>query len=300
MKSLRNCYSLPLWFGVALVSLALSSNRAHSATNAQHSLWKVEGKRSTVYLAGSIHVLKAENYPLPPEFDKAYTNAAILAFETDMGAMEQMDTQMKLLSKAKLPDGDSLATQLSAATYAKFTNHLNSAGLPAMVFDQFKPSMAALTLQVLELQKLGFDPAYGLDKHFYDLGRKDGKTIEPLETIEFQMGLVTDFTKEEGELFMKITLEDIEKTKQEMGDMIKAWQNGNSDGLEKMLNDATQKAPALFKRLLTDRNHRWLPKIQEWVQGDKSVLLVVGAGHLVGKEGVVELLRKQGLKVTQQ
>ena len=157
-----------------------------------------------------------------------------------------------------------------------------------------------MTLTLLELQKLGVDPQYGLDKHFFGRARREGKQIVPLETVDFQIGLATDFSKEEGELFMKITLDDIDKATKEATKMLKAWQTGDADTLEKLLNEASHQAPAVFKRLLTDRNQRWVPRIEEWLRGDKNVLVVVGAGHLVGADGVVELLRKKGLKVTQQ
>src|SRR5262249_18337199 len=124
--------------------------------------------------------------------------------------------------------------------------------------------------------------------------------IVALETVDFQIDLLTDFTKEEGELLMKTTLRDMDKLKQEFGDIIKAWQTGNADELEKLLNEATQDAPVIFKRFVADRNRRWLAKIQELARGKENAIVIVGAAHLVGKEGVVELLRQRGLKLTQE
>ncbi len=282
------------------VATAVVAQQPKLATGVRHSLWKVEGKRSAVYLLGSIHVLKAENYPLPPEMEAAFTNSPIVAFETDIAALEDMETQLKLLNKGRLPEGETLVSQLSPAVYSKFTNHIQETGMPALIFEQLKPSMAAMTLMALEMQKLGLDPEYGLDKHFHNRALKEHKRIVPLETVEFQISLVTDFSKEEGELLMKTTLEDIDKTKQELGEMLKAWQTGDAANLEKMLNEASREAPAIFKRLIADRNQRWMPKLEEWLGADKNVVVIVGAGHLVGKEGVVELLRKKGFKVTQQ
>jgi uncharacterized protein len=214
--------------------------------------------------------------------------------------MEQPATQLKLLSKTGLPQGETLSQQLSPEVYGRFTNHLRGIGLPAAMFENLTPAMAGMTLEVLEMQKLGLDPQYGLDKHFYVRARQEGKQIIPLETVDFQIALMTDFSKGEGELLMKITMDDIDKVKTELGDIVKAWQTGDADNLEKMLNDASRQAPAIFKRLITDRNERWVPKIEEWLQGDKNAIVIVGAGHLVGKDGVVELVRKKGLKVSQQ
>jgi uncharacterized protein YbaP (TraB family) len=289
-----------VFFLVIVLAGPLVAQPSGSATNALHSLWKAEGKRSTVYLLGSVHVLKAENYPLPAVIETAFSNSVIAAFETDVAAMERLDAQQKLLTKAMLPEGETLAGQLSPAVYASLSNHLVAVGLPAMLFERLKPGMAAMTLALLEIQKLGFDPTQGLDLHFSDRARKEGKEIVPLETVEFQIGLITDFSKEEGELLVKVTLEETDQLQSEVAALLKAWETGDAMNLEKILNEAAQKAPAIFKRLLTDRNQRWVPRIEEWLAGDKNTIVIVGAGHLVGQEGVVELLRKKGFKVTQQ
>jgi uncharacterized protein YbaP (TraB family) len=282
-----------------LVSPA-AAQQPRPAAATKHSLWKVQGKHNAVYLLGSVHVLKPENYPLPAPIEAAFTNSPIVAFETDIGAMDEPAAQMQLMGKAMLPVGETLQDQLSPALYTRFTNQLQETGLPGAMLERFKPALAALTLEVMELQKLGYDPEYGLDKHFYTLAHKGKKEIVPLETIEFQIGLLTGLSKEEGEQVMKSTLDEIDKTKQEVQKMLTAWQTGDAEGLEKLLNEAAHEAPAIFKRLVTDRNQTWIPKIEGWLQGDKNVVVIVGAGHLVGKEGVVELLRKKGLKVTQQ
>jgi len=283
--------------GVALVTTSLCAQQPRSA---RHSLWKVEGKASVVYLMGSVHALKAENYPLPREMEAAFTNSPIAVFEADIDALEAMGTQLKILSKSRLPEGETLATQLSPAVYGKFTNQLDETGMPVMMFERFKPSIAAMTLALLELKKLGLDPEYGLDKQLYGRARKEHKTVVPLETVDFQIDMITDFTKEEGELLMKTTLEELGIMKSELAGLVKAWQTGDTDKLDKLLNEASREAPAIFQRLVGDRNERWVPKIEEWLRGDKNAVVIVGAGHLVGKDGVVELLRQKGLKVTQQ
>jgi uncharacterized protein YbaP (TraB family) len=282
-----------------LLVLPVAAQTPRAATTTHHSLWKVEGKRNTVYLMGSVHVLKAENYPLPAVLDGAYTNSQIVVFETDIDEMEKPEAQMKLLTKAQLPEGKTLADEISSELYEQFTKHLQAAGLAPMMFTKFKPSMAALTLVVLELNKNGLDPEYGLDKHFHALAKTAGKKIIGLETVDFQIGLVTEFTKVEGEALLRSTLKDMEKLKDDIGVMLKAWEAGNSESLEKLLNESVEEEPALFKRLLTDRNERWVPKIEEFCKDEQNVVVIVGAAHLIGKQGVVELLKKKGLKVMQ-
>ena len=289
-----------LWALIAMVALQPSWAAESPAAAAHHSLWKLEGKTNAVYLLGSIHLLKPENYPLAAPIESAFSNAQIVVFETDIEKMESPEAQFKLLSKSQLPEGETLKDRLSPALYSNFVKHAEDSGVPMMMLERFTPSMAAVTLEVMELMKLDLDPEYGLDKHFFDRARKSGKEIIPLETVDFQIGLITEFSKEESELLMKSTLEEIDNTRKLYGDMLKAWQNGDAPAMEKLLNEAMQEAPVIFRRLVTDRNRRWVPKIEELLRGGKNVIVIVGAGHLVGAEGVVELLKKEGLKVSQQ
>jgi len=139
-----------------------------------------------------------------------------------------------------------------------------------------------------------------LDKHFFDLASQESKKIVPLETVDFQIDLVTGFTKQEGELLMKTTLKDIATMEKDLDDILKAWETGDAEKLNKYLNEAMQEAPVIYKRMVTDRSRNWLPKVEELAQGKENAIVIVGAGHLVGTEGVVELLRKKGFKITQQ
>ena len=152
----------------------------------------------------------------------------------------------------------------------------------------------------LELKKLGLDPELGLDKHFFAKATQDSKIIIPLETVEFQMNLLTDFNKEEGELMMKSTLKDISTLEKDVGDMLKAWQTGNADKLNKFLNEAMKDAPVIYKRMVTDRTRSWIPKVEELTKRKDNAIVIVGAGHLVGPEGLVELLKKKGFKIVQE
>ena len=281
-----------IFLNVSLVSPAIAAER--------HTLWKLKGRENTVYLLGSVHVLKKSDYPLAAPIEAAFSNASVVAFETDIAAIEDPSTAIKLMTKGQLPAGETLSKQLSPDTYKKWTKHVAEMGLPAEMFDQFSPGMASLTIVMLEMQKLGLDPKHGVDKHFFALAKQSGKEIVPLETADFQINMLTDFTKEEGELLMKSTLKDMDNLKKDLAKLLQAWKAGNAPELEKLLNEAMKESPAIYKRMLTDRNQNWLPKIEELARGKKNAIVIVGAAHLVGKDGVVELLKKKGATVTQE
>ncbi len=281
----------------ALQPLAAQDNP--STTTNHHSLWRIQGHSNVVYLLGSVHVLKPENFPLAAPLEAAFSNAQVAVFETDVIKLEEPQVQIQLMSKAQLPAGETLQQHLSAQTYAAFTNHARQSGLPLELLQSMKPAMAAMMLEIVELTKLGADPANGVDQYFAHRAVKEGKQLIGLETVDFQIDLITGFAPDEDELVMKTSLKDLDKTRQMYGDIIAAWQAGDSAAIEKLLNEALFEAPAIYKRLVADRNKTWVPRIEELLRGGKDAIVIVGAAHLVGAEGVVELLKKKGLKVTQ-
>jgi len=149
---------------------------------------------------------------------------------------------------------------------------------------------------MFEMTKLGLEPEQGIDKHFFGLAKKAEKQIVPLETVDFQISVITEFTKEEGEAMMKATLKDLDNVKTELADMLKAWRTGDSASLDKMLNEAMTEAPAVYKRLVADRNRRWVPQIEKLLHANQDYFVVVGALHLVGDGGLLDLMRRDGYK----
>jgi len=230
----------------------------------------------------------------------AFSNSQIAVFETEIDKMENPATAMKFALAGRLPAGETLSDQLSPPVYSAFKEYAAKTGIPMLIFDSLKPGMAALTLVTLELKHLNLDPEYGLDKHFFDLATQTGKKTVPLETLDFQLSLLTEFSKEEGELLMKSTLKEIDKMENDLSTMLAAWQSGDGVKLEKLLNEAKEDAPAIYKRLVTDRNQNWLPKLEQLAKGKENAIVIVGAGHLVGTNGIVELMKHKGFKVVQE
>lgn len=289
--------------GLVFLLAALSGLAAEPSpkpeAKVRHSLWKIESKGNTVYLLGSVHFLRATNYPLAEVIESAFDKSKVVAFETDMKKLESVETQQQILAQAMLPADQTIKDQISAQTYLSLSNHLDEAGMPVVIFNRFKPGLVALTLAVLELQKLGFDPQYGIDKHFQRRAEKAEKRLVALETVEFQVDLVTNFGKEEADALLRTTLKDLKRSRGIFGDLTKAWEKGDSEALETLLNDSMKEAPELFKRMVTDRNQAWISKIEEMIAGKESAIVIVGAGHLAGKDSVVDLLRAKGHKVEQ-
>jgi uncharacterized protein YbaP (TraB family) len=292
--------TLLLFVGLcSLTPLRAADAAARSAGSDRHPLWRVEGQSNVVYVLGAVHILKSSHYPLAPVIETAFSNSSVAVFETDVNEMDSPATRARLLAKSKLPGGETLKDVLSPEVYDAFNRRLTNSGLPRGSFDVFKPSMAGLMLIAVQWQKLGIDAEFGVDRHFFDLAVQTGKKIVALESVDFQIDLVMGLTREEGELMMKSALKDLDNTEKNYGEIVSAWAAGDGAKLESLLNDGMRDAPDLKKRMLTDRTERWVPKVEELLRGNRNAIVIVGAGHIVGDNGLIVLLQKNGWKTKQ-
>ena len=270
-------------------------------TGTKHSLWLVQGKTTNAaHLFGSIHFLKKEFYPLPKPIEDAYAKAQVVVFEADLDEMHKPETQMKMLQHARLPEGETLQQHVTKETYAKLHTYLGDLATLGGAFDSMRPWMVAVALIGLELQKLGFNQEHGVDQYFFKKAKQDKKTIVPLETVDFQLGLFTGLTKAESDAMLQQTIQEISGFKKILNEMTEAWKTGDTAALDRLILDAMREYPAVHKKLLLDRNKEWAGKIEKLLAEGKNVFVVVGAAHLVGKDSLVDLLSKKGFKVQQQ
>jgi uncharacterized protein YbaP (TraB family) len=300
MKRVKRFHVGPNWVWVlAALSVGQLAAQPATASRTTHPLWEARGKSNRVYLLGSIHFAKNDFYPLAKPIEEAYERSSLVVFEANLGAMKSMETQASLLKAGVCPPGETLSQQVAQETYSALQAWLKNNAVPPSMFDQMKPWLASVTLVALELQKLGFNPNQGIDEHFYSRAKGDKKEIRGLETVDFQIDLFAKLSREDSELFLKSMLDDTERFPKIFADVIEAWKTGDAAKLEPLLLEVTKKYPAIYKKFLTDRNRVWLPQIEELLTGEKDVFVVVGMAHLVGSDGVVQLLKKKGVRVEQ-
>ncbi len=264
---------------------------------ADSSVWKVQKDESIIYLGGTFHLLRQSDFPLPMEFDKAYRASDILVFETDLGELHDPSTQQKLMSKAMYTDGSTIENHLSPQTYSLLNEYCASKGIPLAAIKQFKPSIVVVTITVMELAKLGVTQE-GVDLFFYQLAARDNKTVEGLETVEEQIHFVVGMGEGNEDAFVTHSIKDLESIKQKYESMVDAWKTGDAKKLnDLMVAELKSKTPKLYKELIADRNENWLPMIDAYQKTLEKEFILVGAGHLVGPDGIVKALRKKGYKV---
>ena len=292
-------------FGAALSAIALTlslpacaqSTPAPAATtqDADPALWVVKDQDTTIYLFGTIHVLK----PGLSWFDEAVKKAFDASQEVKLELVmpEPKAMQSLVLATGMAPAGTPpLTERLPADKRAAFTKAVTDLGLPANALDQYKPWLAATQLSIAPLSKQGYAAESGPEEVITAAAKAAGKPVTGLETAAQQLGYFNSLSDAAQIKFLTSTLEDMPKADDQMGTMVDDWAQGKPELLAKTMNDDLKDSPELAKALLVDRNQRWAGWIKQRLATPGTVFIAVGAGHLAGKDSVQAQLAKLGVK----
>jgi uncharacterized protein len=249
----------------------------------KHCLWSIETANNTIFLLGSLHISPADIYPLSEVIERAYDKCSKIIFEADIEAVHDPSFQASVMTRG---------------VYLK--KRADSAGLPIQQLNSLKPWLCALSLASIEYMKLGFNPANGIDIYFYNKAKKDGKEMMGFETAEFQLSLMSRMTRRQEEMMLRQTLKDLEVIEKHAANLINYWKNGDVKGLDFLITASFKDFPELYNRWLLSRNKRWLADIKKLIGKNENVFIVVGAGHLVGRDGLVDLLKKHNYEIRQR
>lgn len=286
-------------FVVAFLALLTAGTSAQAP--AANFLWKVEAPTgATAYLLGSLHVLTPDAYPLSPVIEKAFTESKTLVEEVDLDEMNDPMQMMAALSKAMLTGGQTLDQLVSAGTFAEVKKRAEGYGMPMAAIQRMKPWLVAITLMAPTLQSAGFKPELGIDKHFFDRAKEKGLKRQALETLAYQLDRFDQMTPKLQEEMLKATIEDLDTQVGGVKEMVLAWTKGDIATMERLTLTAFLESPELYRRLLSERNQNWMPHVERCLTENAGCFVVVGAAHLVGKDGLPVLLAKKGYKVSQQ
>ncbi|UCE79849.1 MAG: TraB/GumN family protein [Nitrospiraceae bacterium] len=281
-----------------LIVVSAFCQNAYSSSN--NFLWEVRSSAGTVYLLGSIHFLKKELYPLNKRIEKAFDDSDILVVEANISDITTVDIG-PFVEKAFYADKDTLANHISSKTYELVISEAGRLGLPLELIYKQKPWFLALTLSALELMHLGFDPGLGIDVYF--LSRAQGrKEILELESVNYQIELLSGFSDEEQEIFLYSTMMNANIMRKDIDSILEAWKNGDTGGIQSMLEKTMQvdaDMTSIAEKMFYSRNRNMASKIEKFLKTEKTYFVVVGAGHLVGKSGIVEILKTRGYHIEQ-
>jgi uncharacterized protein YbaP (TraB family) len=279
---------------LCLLLLCLSAP-ARAAADAPF-LWQVQGAKATHFLLGSVHLLPSESDDLPAAIQDAYDAADGVVFETDIGAIEQPQVQVAMLAAARSTQG--LKAEIGDKMYAQLLKHAARIGMPVNACEPFRPWFCAMTMEVFSYRKAGFSGDNGIDKQVYGWAKHDGKNIRWLEAPANHIGLFTGMSDALSREFLASAVDESDgDAGDDPDELLRAWHDNDVGAIEKLDQQLKAAYPGVYQRLLADRNHAWIPQLKRLLDGGEPQLVVVGAAHLVGPDGLVTLLRARGYKV---
>lgn len=263
-------------------------------------LWKVSDADNSIYLLGSFHLLKDSDYPLADSTYAALADAEQVVFELSPAEMNDPALGQKMGAAAMRTDGKTLQQSLPEATWAQLSDYTTKRNIPIANFQPFEAWFISLMVSVTEMQRLGLDPEKGLDKHFAGLAVKAGKPVRGLETGDQQIALFDGMDEDEQLQALQDTLAELANIESEIEKMHALWRAGDGDALyASTAADMKREYPALYQRINVERNQAWLPRLEGMLDDSSSddTLVVVGAMHLLGDDGVVAMLKAKGYRV---
>ena len=290
---------LAIVFSFSLGAAAVAARESPATEQAPRGcLWEVSSGKGTLFLLGTVHLLKPGSHTVSPAAEAAFEQAQTILLELDLDEAESPASRQLFARKAML-QGETLEDKVSSETLALAVEKTGEMGLPFARLRSLKPWSLSLSLALFKLQALGFDPRHGVDRYYFDRGKQAGKEMGALETMEYQLDRFDGMPDRLQEEMLVQTLEDLDGLEEETERLVRAWSRGKAEALAELMRESFEDFPGLYQRLIVERNNNWLIRLKPLLDRPGTTLLVVGALHLVGAESVVELLKKQGYTVKQ-
>jgi uncharacterized protein YbaP (TraB family) len=280
-----------------LLALQPSAPHAPAPRYDRQMLFRATGPNGgTVFLLGSVHLLSPDAGKLPHVVDSVFERSKTVAFETSIDSLQMR--AFELFAKASYPRGKTLHSEFSPAGVARLDTLLAAYGIASEQVEGYKPWFVSLLFTQLVMKRANFSAQFGVDAQLNIRARETGKTTIGLEPVDAQLGLFDKISPADQE---RMVLKSVgpDSSAHMLMEIKDAWQTGDAATLDRLLNKGLKDSPSLFAALVTNRNTSWIPKIEQLLQGHDDALVVVGAAHLVGKQGVVEMLRAKGYSVQQ-
>lgn len=286
-------------FAQAVEAAPAAARAVPQAAGGGPALWVIRDADSTLYLFGTVHVLRPTTAWGSARVDAAFAGADQVWFE--ISNPDDQAAIIPLIQQHGLSPDRPLSSLLSADEMAELTAAATAAGLPAAQLDIFRPWFAGLTLSVAPLVKAGYDPQSGVELILKARADAAGKPVHGFETIDRQIGILAGMSEADQLAFLRSTLEAWEDATVELDQMVDAWATGDVATLERVsVDEMREEAPAVYQALLVQRNTDWAGQIQTLLAGSGTAFIAVGAAHLAGEDSVQEILEDRGVTVTRE
>jgi uncharacterized protein len=283
-------------FALALVApLIVLGAMGASPVLAEPALWAIRDKDSTIYLFGTVHVLRPATQWRSPKIAKAFQDADDLVMEIEQP--ENPATTQALMMKYGLDTTAPLSSKLKPAAYAKLQAAAQGMGFPPQALEPMRPWLAALTVSLTPLLQAGYDPESGVEKLLSTQAKATGKPVSALETMEQQVRFFADMTPAQETQLLESTLDEIDEGPAKIDALVAAWASGDQTELKRQMVDEMQSEyPDIYELLLVRRNREWADQIMAKLAGSGVSFVAVGAGHLTGPDSLQAQLAKLGVE----
>jgi uncharacterized protein YbaP (TraB family) len=283
----------------AAAEAALAAAKASRGLG-EPAVWVLSDSDTTLYIMGTVHLLRPELDWRSDEIDAAMNAADTLVFEADVSSSEAGAEMMKFVrEKGLFQNGGQLTNLLSDAETIELQAALDYVGLPLGAVQNMRPWFAAVNLSVMQMTKDGFDPNSGVEQVLIAEGALAGKSFAYLETVDDQLGRLAGLPNDVQVDFLISSAESIDEGAAMLDALVDEWADGDVTGLGLLLaNPDMMGSDEVYDALLKERNETWAPKIAAMLETPGTRLIAVGAGHLAGDDSVIAMLRADGFEVT--
>jgi len=283
---------------VLLLSSIVGTGTAR-ADDESAMLWVAQGNQNNVYLLGSIHLLRPQDHPLPAVIELVYDDADVLVMELDMDDIDLVDVMRTFRELGVLQGDVKLRHLLGDELFAQASAAAAATNIPLELLEHSEPWLAAITVQEMLAMRVGFSGELGIEQYLTNKALEDGKPINGLETVSEQLGFLDGLPMEAQSQWLVHSLVDGLRIEMIVDQLVEAWRVGDIAYLERELLHEARMSPELHAAILVQRNLNWIDRIVDYLDDDEDYLIVVGAAHLVGDDGVIELLLQRDVDVSQ-
>jgi uncharacterized protein YbaP (TraB family) len=292
--------SCPVHKWLPVLALLLAGSPAFAAENGHPlPMWQIDGASNSIYLLGSIHMLREKDHPIPSAIYDAYAQAETLIMEIDMDDIDPVADQALATDLGLIQDGRALADLMGPELYAEAESLAEALQIPLRLLEKSEPWYAAINVEMMMLMRIGFNPTHGIEFHLAEIASRDNKEIFGLETTRQQLEILDRLSLPSQRDLLIQTLSDSAELSQAMDEMVDAWRYGDVEFLEKSLLADMQEFDELHQAIVVNRNRNWVVRIEDLLREKDDYLIIVGALHLVGDQGVPNLLSQRGFDVIQ-
>ncbi len=278
---------------ICLLALICLSGINQADDSRKLCLWKIEHGGSRVYLLGSVHLMKEDMYPLPDPIIAAFNESDVVVFEIDLTEMDEIEIANLMEQQGIYTPPATISDDLSPETLELLNDYLEEEGIKLDQVSQMKPWMLSLYISIMDLEKLGFKTELGLDQHLNQKAMDQDKETDGLESAAQQISFLSGENIEIQDLALRAYLSERHQVQEETGQMISAWRSGDADELYEIAIDQILEYPELqnqMDRLILERNLNMVQKIRGYLDTQRKYMVVAGALHMGGPEGIIQLL----------